>query len=66
VVARYVELVICADPQICRGQLSFRGTRIPVSDVLELVADEVSWDDIIFSFEARSALHRLLAFCGGM
>ena len=58
--------LICADPKICHGQLTFRGTRILVSDVLELAADGMSRDGIIFSFEARFALHGLLAFCGGM
>ena len=38
---------IAADPKICHGQLTFRGTRILVSDVLELVAEGMSWDDII-------------------
>jgi uncharacterized protein (DUF433 family) len=38
---------ICADPNICHGQLTFRGTRILVSDVLELVAGGKNWDDII-------------------
>ena len=32
---------------ICHGQPTFRGTRILVSDVLELVADGMNWDDII-------------------
>jgi len=38
---------ICAEPRICHGKLTFRGTRILVSDVLELVAAGMSWDDII-------------------
>jgi uncharacterized protein (DUF433 family) len=38
---------ICADPKVCHGQLTFRGTRILVSDVLELVAAGLSWDAII-------------------
>ena len=36
-----------ADPNVCHGQLTFRGTRILVSDVLELVATGMNWDDII-------------------
>ena len=36
-----------ADPKVCHGQLTFRGTRILVSDVLELVAAGLDWDDII-------------------
>jgi uncharacterized protein (DUF433 family) len=38
---------ICADPKICHGKLTFRGTRILVTQVLELVADGMSWDDIV-------------------
>jgi uncharacterized protein (DUF433 family) len=38
---------LCADPKICHGKLTFRGTRILVSDVLELVAGGMSFDDII-------------------
>ena len=39
--------IICADPNVCHGQPTFRGTRILVSDVLELVAGGMNWDDII-------------------
>jgi uncharacterized protein (DUF433 family) len=38
---------VTADPKVCHGQLTFRGTRILVSDVLELVAAGTKWDDII-------------------
>lgn len=38
---------LCADPNVCHGQLTFRGTRILVSDVLELVAADMDWSDII-------------------
>lgn len=38
---------ICADPKICRGKPTFRGTRILVGDVLELVAAGMTWDAII-------------------
>jgi len=38
---------IIADPRICHGKLTFRGTRLLVSDVLELVAAHMDWDDII-------------------
>ena len=47
---------ICADPKICHGKLTFRGTRILVSDVLELVADGMDWDDIIR--ECRGSISR--------
>ncbi|MCH8317251.1 MAG: DUF433 domain-containing protein [Bacteroidetes bacterium] len=42
-IGRYIVL----DPKICHGKLTFRGTRIFVSDVLEQVANGISWDVII-------------------
>jgi uncharacterized protein (DUF433 family) len=47
---------ISADPKVCHGQLTFRGTRILVSDVLELVAEGMNWDDIIQ--ECRGSISR--------
>jgi uncharacterized protein (DUF433 family) len=47
---------VCADPKICHGQLTFRGTRILVSDVLELVASGMRWEKIIE--ECRGAISR--------
>ncbi|GAB4440776.1 MAG: hypothetical protein Fur0044_37260 [Anaerolineae bacterium] len=38
---------IVADPEICHGKLTFRGTRIFVSDVLEMVASGMAWETII-------------------
>jgi uncharacterized protein (DUF433 family) len=38
---------IVADPRICHGQPTFRGTRILVSDVLEQVAIGLAWETII-------------------
>src|SRR5713101_4205396 len=38
---------LSADPKVCHGKLCFRGTRILVSDVLELVAAGMSWDKIV-------------------
>jgi uncharacterized protein (DUF433 family) len=38
---------IVADPRICHGQVTFRGTRIFVKDVLEMVAEGMDWDKII-------------------
>lgn len=34
---------IVADPRICHGKLTFRGTRIFVADVLEQVAEGLAW-----------------------
>ena len=38
---------IVADPEICHGQPTFRGTRIMVWQVLEMVADGIAWETII-------------------
>ncbi len=43
VIGKYV----VADPKVCHGKLTFRGTRILVTDVLDLVAQGTDWDTII-------------------
>ena len=43
VVGRY----IVADPRVCHGQPTFRGTRILVADVLEQVASGMAWKSIV-------------------
>jgi uncharacterized protein (DUF433 family) len=37
---------IVADPAICHGQPTFRGTRILVADVLEQVGSGMAWESI--------------------
>jgi len=38
---------IIADPKICHGQPTFRGTRVFVADVLDQVASGMAWEAII-------------------
>lgn len=38
---------IVADPAICHGKPTFRGTRIFVADVLEQVVSGMAWETII-------------------
>lgn len=38
---------IVADPHICHGKPTFRGTRIIVWQVLEMLADGMAWETII-------------------
>jgi uncharacterized protein (DUF433 family) len=38
---------IVADPEICHGKLTFRGTRIFVADVLDQVARGMAWETIV-------------------
>ncbi|HLH23978.1 MAG TPA: DUF433 domain-containing protein [Chloroflexota bacterium] len=44
---RTLQGYVVADPKICHGQLTFRGTRILVSQVLDQVASGRSWEAII-------------------
>jgi len=45
--AKLMGRYIVADPEICHGQPTFRGTRIMVWQVLEMLADEKAWETII-------------------
>jgi uncharacterized protein (DUF433 family) len=44
---------IVADPEICGGELTFRGTRIFVKDVLEMVAEGMPWEEITKTWYGR-------------
>jgi uncharacterized protein (DUF433 family) len=46
-VKRTIGRFVVADPAICHGKPTFRGTRILVADVLEQVAEGVAWETII-------------------
>ena len=45
--AKLLGRYIVADPEICHGKPTFRGTRIMVSHVLEQVAEGMAWEAII-------------------
>lgn len=51
--ARDLGTHIVADPRILHGQPSFRGTRIPVADVLYQVAKGTPWDEIMREWEGK-------------
>lgn len=44
---KFLGRYIVIDPNICHGQLTFRGTRIMVSDVLDQVSSGMAWETII-------------------
>jgi len=44
---------IVADPEICGGQLTFKGTRIFVKDVLAMLAKGYDWERISAEFDNR-------------
>ena len=45
--ARTIGRYIVADPKICHGKPTFRGTRVLVADVLDQVAAGMAWQTII-------------------
>ena len=45
--AKLLGRYIVADPKICHGKPTFRGTRVFVSDVLEQVGEGMAWETII-------------------
>ena len=45
--ARTIGRHVVADPKICHGKPTFRGTRVLVADVLDQVAAGMAWDSII-------------------
>jgi uncharacterized protein (DUF433 family) len=44
---------IVADPEICHGQLTIKGTRILVKDILHYVADGKDWDWICSAYDLK-------------
>ena len=46
-ITRMIGRFIVADPAICHGQPTFRGTRTSVADVLEQVAAGIAWETIV-------------------
>ncbi len=42
---------IVADPSICHGKPTFKGTRIFVAHVLDQVAEGLAWETIIESWD---------------
>ena len=44
---------IVTDPEVCGGQLTFKGTRIFVKDVLAMLAKGYDWDHISAEFDGR-------------
>jgi uncharacterized protein (DUF433 family) len=38
------------NPKVCNGKPVIKGTRIPVSVILEQIAEGVSWDDLLMGY----------------
>ena len=50
---------IVADPRICHGQLTFRGTRVFVADVLDQVACGADWHTIASEWEGTVSIEAI-------
>ena len=44
---------IVSDPEICGGELTFKGTRMFVKDVLDMLAKGYDWDRICYEFDEQ-------------
>ncbi len=44
---------VVANPRVCHGQVTFRGTRIFVQDALEMVAEGMDWDKISWEWDGK-------------
>lgn len=44
---KFIGRYIVADPEICHGKPTFRGTRIMVDQILEQVAEGMAWEAIV-------------------
>jgi Uncharacterized conserved protein len=50
---RIIGQYIHSDPQVCHGTPVFRGTRIMVKHVLEMVEEGLPWDEIVAQWRGR-------------
>lgn len=48
---------ITSDPEIAHGAPCFKGTRIPVSVVLDNLAADCSWEEILESYPSLRSEH---------
>ena len=58
---------VVSDPQICHGTPTFIGTRIMVNRVLEMVADDTPWEEIIAEYDgaiSRAAIAEAVRLAG--
>ena len=56
---------ITIDPQVCHGQACIRGTRIPVHQILQMLADGDTIEGLLREYPYRNAARypRLLRLC---
>jgi uncharacterized protein (DUF433 family) len=65
--AKTISRYIIIDPEICHGKPTFRGTRIMVSQVLEMVASGMTWRTIIEQYHggvSKEAIAEAVSLAG--
>jgi uncharacterized protein (DUF433 family) len=58
---------IVSDPDICHGKPTFRGTRIMVEQVLEMVVEGTVWEQIVAEYDgaiSREAIAEAVRLAG--
>ena len=58
---------IVTDPDICHGKPTFKGTRIMVEPVLNMVAEGIAWEQIIAEYDGairREAIAEAVRLAG--
>jgi len=58
---------VVVDPDICHGVPTFVGTRIMVDQVLEMVAEDTPWEEIIREYDrsiSRAAIAEAVRLAG--
>jgi len=58
---------IVRNPEICHGKPTFKGTRIMVEQVLDMVAEGIAWEQIIAEYDgviSREAIAEALRLAG--
>lgn len=55
---------IVTDPDICHGKPTFKGTRIMVKHVLDMVAQGATWEQIIAEYDGAISREAIAEACG--
>lgn len=58
---------IVRNPEVCHGKPTFKGTRIMVEQILDMVAEGVAWEQIIAEYDgaiSREAIAEALRLAG--
>jgi uncharacterized protein (DUF433 family) len=48
---------LTSSPQVCHGQLCAKGTRVPVTVILDSLAEGASWEEILGSYPSLEPEH---------